>query len=86
MHADENDKDGINQILASLQSYQVFVGDGEERVYNEQGAVGDQLSVERGANAQFNLANGFTPQERFDKLHFETADFHAEMKFMQVCT
>lgn len=85
MHADENDKDGINEILTSLQTYQVFVGDDEERIYNEQGVVGDQLSVERGANAQFHLANGFKPQERFANMHFEIADFHSEMKFMQVC-
>jgi predicted XRE-type DNA-binding protein len=30
------------------------------------------------------LANGFTPQERFENMHFEIADFHSEMKFMQV--
>ena len=84
MHADENDKDGISEILTSLQNYQTFVGDDELRVYNEQGVVGDQLSVERGTNAQFHLANGFTPQERLENMHFEIADFHSEMKFMQV--
>lgn len=84
LDADENDKDEINEILGSLQKYQVFIGDAEERVYNELGVVGDQLSVERGANAQFHMANGFAPQERFDNMHFETADFHSEMKFMQV--
>ena len=83
MHADENDKDGISEILTSLQNYQAFVGDDELRVYNEQGVVGDQLSVERGTNAQFHLANGFTTQERFEKMHFEIANFHSEMKFMQ---
>jgi hypothetical protein len=84
LHADENDKDGISEILTSLQNYQAFVGDDELRVYNEQGVVGDQHSVERGTNAQFHLANGFTPQERFENMHFEIADFHSEMKFMQV--
>ncbi|XP_028390741.1 uncharacterized protein LOC114515642 [Dendronephthya gigantea] len=83
--ADENDKDGINEILTTFQKYQVFVGDDEKRIYNKQGVIGDQLSVERGANAQFNLVNGFTPQERFDDIHFEIADFHSEMKFMQLC-
>ena len=85
VQANENDNDGINDILARLQNYQSFVGDDEQRKYKEQGVVGDQLSVERGTNALFQMANGFTPQERFDKMHFEIADFHSEMKFMQVC-
>lgn len=63
----------------------MFVGDAEKRVYSGQAVVGDQVSIERGANAQYNLANGFTPLERFENIHFEIADFHSEMKFMQVC-
>ncbi|XP_066924617.1 uncharacterized protein [Clytia hemisphaerica] len=47
--------------------------------------VGDQLSVERAINSQFQSANGFTPEERLDGMHFEIADFHTEMKFMQLC-
>ncbi len=70
--------------MKHLQKYQAFAGDKHERVYKEQIVVGDQLSVERGTNAQFQLSNGFTPEQRFENLHFETADFHAEMKFMQV--
>eukprot|EP00794_Sanderia_malayensis_P014507 gene14507-16016_t len=83
LNSNENDHDGIHEILENLQKYQVFVGEEEDRIYNEQGVVGDQLSVERGGNAKFNFANGFTPQERFDNMHFEIADFHAEMKFLQ---
>ncbi|CAB4028993.1 Hypothetical predicted protein [Paramuricea clavata] len=48
-----------------------------------QGLAGDQLSVERGAN-QLQVANGLTPQERNEGLHLEIADFHAQMKFVQV--
>ena len=70
--------------MKHLQKYQAFAGDKHERVYKEQIVVGDQLSVERGTNAQFQLSNGFTPEQRFENLHFETADFHAGMKFMQV--
>ena len=68
-----------------MQEYQSSVGDSEKKVYKEQGVVGDQLSVERGANAIFQTANGFIPEDRFDKIHFEIADFHSEMKFLQVC-
>ena len=46
--------------------------------------MADQLSVERGVNCKFQSANGFTPEERFEGMHFEIADFHTEMKFMQV--
>ena len=45
LHADENDKDGIIEILTSLQKYQSFVGDNKQITYKEQGVVGDQLSV-----------------------------------------
>jgi hypothetical protein len=65
--------------MKHLQKYQAFAGDEHERVYKEQIVVGDQLSVERGTNAQFQLSNGFTPEQRFENLHFETADFHALM-------
>lgn len=82
--ANENDSDGIVEVMKHLQKYQAFVGDDDKRVYKEQIVVGDQLSVERGTNAQFQLTNGFTPEQRFENMHFETADFHAEMKFMQV--
>lgn len=44
----------------------------------------DELSVERGANAQYQLANGFTPEQRFESMLFEAADFHSKIKFMQV--
>ena len=84
LHVDENDNDGIIEIMTSLQKYQSFIGDDRQRIYKDQGVVSDQLSVERGPNAQFDMANGLTPQERFENLHFEIADFHSEMKFMQV--
>ena len=82
--ANENDNDGIIDIMKSLQKYQAFAGDDEQREYKEQIVVGDQLSVERGTNAKFQLANGFTPEQRFENMHLEAADFHSEMKFMQV--
>lgn len=48
------------------------------------GLVADQLSVERGVNALFELANGFTPEERLEGLHLEIADWHAGNKFLKV--
>lgn len=48
--------------------------------------VGDQLSVERGVNGHMLLANGFTPEQRCDGLHFEIADWHGGNKFLEVIT
>ncbi len=52
--------------------------------YAEQAVVGDQLTVERGVNGLFEVANGFTAEERHEGLHFEIADFHGGMKFLEV--
>ena len=56
----------------------------KEPVFEEQGIVGDQLSVERGINGHMSLSNGFT-KERLEGLHFEVADWHAGNKFLEVC-
>ncbi len=51
-----------------------------------QGVVGDQhlLSVERGINSRMQIANGLTEADRKEGLHFEVADFHSQMIFLQV--
>lgn len=67
------------------------VGDASPKVATEkqvristQGVVGDQLSVERGVNSLMQIANGLTPDDRKEGIHFEVADFHSQMKFLQV--
>ena len=60
------------------------VGSSSEAFYAEQGFTADQLSVERGVNCLKQVKNGFTPEERLDGIHIEIADFHAQMKFLQV--
>ena len=80
----ENNSDKIVNILQEVQQHQGSIGDDAARVYADLSIVGDQLTVERGVNAKFNVANGFTPEERFENMHFEVADFHSEMKFLQV--
>eukprot|EP00794_Sanderia_malayensis_P008410 gene8410-9308_t len=84
IYANENTADGISQVLKVLQKYVPFAGDGNERLYSEQGIVGDQLSVERAVNCVLQLSNGFTPEERLTGMHFEAGDFHAGIKFMQI--
>ena len=84
IHESENDADGILTIIRELHQYVPFYGEDKERVYGDQGVVGDQLSVERGVNGHNSLANGFTPEQRAEGLHFEAADWHAGNKFLEV--
>ncbi len=63
----------------------LFLANADQKVYGDQGVVGDQLSVERAINCKVSLANGFTSEERVEGLHFEAADWHAGNKFLEVC-
>ena len=58
----------------------------KQKRFSVQGVVGDQLSVERGVNSLMQIANGLTPEDRKDGIHFKIADFHSQMKFLQVRT
>ena len=84
IYEDENDSSGMQEILQQLHKYVPSYGEGATQKYMRQGLVGDQLTVERGVNGLLQLENGFTPQDRLDGLHFEIADFHGGMKFLQV--
>ena len=79
IYHNENDADGIQQVLTTLHQYVLYHGEDADRVYSTQGLVADQLSVERGTNALFELANGFTPEERLEGLQLEIEDWHAGM-------
>lgn len=82
----ENEADGIQNVMKSLHKYVPYHGDNCDRVYGSQGGVADQLSVERGVNALLEVSNGFTPEERMEGLHLEIADWHAGNKFLKVQT
>ena len=84
LYHNENDSDGIQQVLTAMHKYVSYYGDGVDRVYTSQGLVADLLSVEHGVNALFELANGFTPEEQLEGLHLEMADWHAGNKFLKV--
>ena len=73
----------MQEILKELHKYVPNLGEGMSQTYCRQGVVGDQLTVERGVNGLLQLENGFTPKERMEGLHFEIADFHGGMTFMQ---
>ena len=73
----ENDADGIQNVMQYLHQYVPFFGEENQRVYAPQGVVADQLSMERGVNALLEVSNGFTPEEGLEGLHLEIADWHA---------
>ena len=84
IYKNENDADGILNILRSLHKYVPYNGDKDERQYGDQGVVGDLLIVEQAANGHMSLVNGFTQEDRVEGLHFEVADWHAGNKFLEV--
>ena len=67
MFENENDANGMNNILHNLHKYVSFTGEGQHREYSSQPIVGDQLTVEGAVNGHMNLQNGFTPEERREK-------------------
>ena len=48
----ENSADGILEILKELDKYVPFTGEDKQRIYCDQGAVGDQLTVS-GASSEW---------------------------------
>lgn len=83
----ENTNEGIQHVLEEVHQYvpSTSCDEKEKKEYpSSQGLVGDQLSVERGMNQLLQVANGLTPEERKEGIHLEIADFHAQMKFLQV--
>ena len=82
IYEDENDSDGIKNILK--EQYVPDRDHDEDKMFQEQGVVGDQLIVERGVNGLMELCNGFTAEERREGIHFEVADLHAQIKLLQV--
>ena len=84
LYHNENDADGIQEVLTALHQYVPYYGEDVDRVYLSQGLVADQLSVERGVNALFQLSYGFTPEKCLEGLHLEIADRHARTKFLKV--
>ena len=85
LYHNENDSSGIQEVLTDLHKYVPSYIRNNEKVYYSQGFVADQLSVERGVNALFEVSNGFTAEERLDGMNMEIADWHAGNKFLKVC-
>ena len=84
IYENENTTEGMIKVLKDLQQYQPAYGEGADKICYNHAVAGDQLTIERAINAAFLCANGFEPEERFEGLHYEVADFHADIKIMQV--
>lgn len=63
LYHNENDSNGIQEVLTDLHKYIPSYTKNNAKVYQCQGFVPDQLSVERGVNALFGVSNGFTAEE-----------------------
>ena len=84
VYHNENNPDGIQEVLKHLHQYVPSCEEGEQKVHDSQGFVADQLSVERAVNCLLQLSNGFTSEERLEGIHMEIADWHAGNKFLKV--
>ena len=84
IYHNENEAEGMTNILKELHKYVPYVGSSKNREYADQAIVGDQLTVERAVNVHNTLNNGFTPKQRLDGLHFEFADWHGVNKCLDV--
>ena len=45
----------------------------------------DQVTIERAVNTVKSMANGYTPLECLEGFHFRITDWHAGVKFLNVC-
>lgn len=52
--------------------------------YEAQMFAGDQLSVERAVNLISSVANGYTPEDRFEGINLQLGDWHAGLKLLTV--
>ena len=59
IYEDQNDVNGMQEILKELHKYVPNSGEGMSQTYSRQEVVGDQLTVERGVNGLLHLENGF---------------------------
>ena len=75
----------MKKVVETIHQYvPYYVAASGEKKFSEQAIAGDQLTVERGINSLHDISNAFTAEERREGLHFEIADFHGGVKFLEV--
>ena len=59
-------------------------GEADEEQFERISIVVDQLTVERGVEAQIRVSNAYTPGRKLEGIYFQLADWHHEKKFLDV--
>ena len=81
MNHNENSSEGILQIMRHQHKYVAKSNGALMRTFT----VGDLLTVERSQNAQKDVLDHPTPEERLEGLIPALADFHTYGNFLEVC-
>ena len=75
-------------MIEELQNYVCATGspnnDSDVIHFENQGLIGDQLTVERCVNAKSSRSNGYNAQEKLEGFNFGIADWHTGMKCCSV--
>ena len=84
MFKNENKSEEMLDILKQIRGYSLSLENGEQDLKSKSiPIVGDQLTVERGANIIEAVQNSFTP-EKLEGIHMEIADWHTAITFLNV--
>ena len=67
-------------MLEILTKFQTYLSRKPNGKYEAQLFAGDQLSVERAVNLTSSVANGYTPEDRFEGTNLQLGDWHAGLK------
>lgn len=71
-------------MLAILHQFNTYLPRNDDGEIDPQLFSGDQLTIERSVNVVASVANGYTPEERLEGMHFQIGDWHAGVKILSV--
>lgn len=69
-------------MLVILNQFQTYIPKASGEKFDDQIVTGDQLTVERAVNVVASVANGSTPEDRLEGMHFQVGDWHAGVKIL----
>ena len=70
--------------MSILKQFYSYLPKLEHDEFDGQLFTGDQLTVERGANAVSSVSNGYTPEDRLEGINFQLGDWHTSVKILEV--
>lgn len=80
----ENKSEEMLDILKQIRGYSRNFENADQTLRKSIPIVGDQLTVERGVNVIQAVQNSYTPEEKLEGTHMETADWHTAVTFLNV--